>query len=85
MTLSEQHRQALNELAKSQQRSVDSLIDEAIGDYLSKIEDETFYQSALEALGELNENGLYLTGDEVQNWAKKLGTNEEHSLPLCHK
>lgn len=85
MTLSEQHRQALNELAKAQQRSVDSLIDEAIGDYLSKIENEAFYQSALEVLGELNKNGLHLTGDEVQYWAKKLGTNEEAPLPLCHK
>lgn len=85
MPLSEQHRHALNELAKSQQRSVEALIDEAIGDYLSKIDNEAFYQSALMALGDFHENGLHLTGDEVQNWAKSLGTDKEYPFPQCHK
>lgn len=85
MTLSEQHQQALNELAKSQQRSVDSLIDEAIGDYLERQTEQEFLQRSLDGETAYLTSGLHVTLEELSDWQEQRTTDSKAPYPQCHK
>lgn len=85
MTLSEQHRLALDKLAKSQQRSVDALINEAISDYIEKQIEQEFVQRALSGETHYLDTGLHITLDELSQWQKHRGSDSEIPYPQCHK
>lgn len=85
MPLSEQHRLALNELAKSQQCSIDVLIDEAVDDYLEKQTEQAFVQRSLDGETHYLDTGLHVTLDDLSQWQKYRGSNQETPYPKCHK
>lgn len=85
MQLRESDHQALSELATARNCSVDSLVHEAIADFLAREEEEAFYQRALESHRQFLQDGLHVTGEEVSQWIAQLGENPHLPPPPCHK
>ncbi len=75
----------IRELAERQQRSPDSIMTEAIEQYVAREEAlSSFHQDAMEAWAEFEENGLHLTLNEVSVWLKTWGADAETDPPPCH-
>jgi predicted transcriptional regulator len=76
----------IRDLAERQQRSADSVMVEAIEQYVAREEARvSFHQEALESWKEFEETGLHLTLDEVSAWLKTWGTDAETDPPPCHR
>ncbi len=83
--LDEQLRQRIQHLADVRDRSPHWIMKEAIRDYVEREEaKESFKQEALASWQAYQETGAHLTGDEVRDWLKGWGTDQEKELPRCH-
>lgn len=72
------------ELAERQQRSPDSVMTEAIEDYVAREEARlSFDQEEEESWRDFQETGLHLTLDEVSAWLKTWRTDAEGDPPPC--
>jgi predicted transcriptional regulator len=59
---------------------------EAIRDYVEREEArERFKQEALASSTAYQETRRHLTGQEVRDWLKTWGTDEETEFPECHE
>lgn len=73
-------------LASQRRRSPHSIMLEAIEQYVEREESrERFKQEALASWAAYKETGRHLTGEEVRTWLNTWGTDEERSVPACHK
>ena len=82
-----QHRKdTLSQLAHRKQRTVHSLVLEAVDVYTKE---QTawleFEDQAVRAYENMRTTGLHTTQAEMREWAKSLKTNPNAPLPLCHK
>lgn len=76
----------LKAMADARQRKPHFLMKEAIRQYLDREEShENFKQEALASWREYKETGKHLTGEEVDLWLAKWGTEQESELPDCHE
>jgi len=46
---------------------------------------EAFRRETLAAWEEYAQTGLHVTMDEVTDWVKTWGTDEERDAPVCHR
>ena len=68
-----------------QHSSFDSVVRQALSEYVEREEKKiAFQQEALSAWQDFQQNGLHLTGDEVETWLKTWGTDKETEIPKCH-
>jgi predicted transcriptional regulator len=73
-------------IANIQNRSAHWIMREAIQDYVEREEaKERFKQEALASWTAYTETGQHLTGEEVQEWLSRWGTDNETTIPQCHK
>jgi len=76
----------LKHLGEVKKRSAHWLMREAINQYIDREEKrEAFRQDAIKSWEEYQETGLHVTGDEVMNWLKTWGTDNEKDAPECHQ
>ncbi|POF30184.1 CopG family ribbon-helix-helix protein [Roseibium marinum] len=72
-------------LAETRRRSSHWIMREAIAQYVEREEKrEAFKQDTLRAWEEYKQTGMHLTGEEVDDWLKKLEAGEDAELPACH-
>ena len=68
-----------------QHSSFDSVVHQALSEYVEREEKKiAFQQEALSAWQDFQQNGLHLTGDEVETWLETWGTDKETEIPKCH-
>ncbi|MCU5782137.1 CopG family transcriptional regulator [Alcanivorax balearicus MACL04] len=73
-------------LANQRRRSAHWLMLEAIQQYVEREEArESFRQEALASWQAYQETGQHLTGQEVRDWLKTWGTDNEQDAPECHE
>jgi predicted transcriptional regulator len=73
-------------LAEQRRCSPDSIIREAIQQYLAREEArESFRQEAVASWTAYQETGRHLTGQEVQDWLAGWGSDRGMTAPKCHK
>ncbi|MDP9838110.1 putative transcriptional regulator [Neorhizobium huautlense] len=76
----------LGRLAENRKRPADVMIGDAIRQYIEREEArESFVQEAEASWTDYQENGLHLTGKEVQDWLQSWGTDQKKGPPECHK
>jgi predicted transcriptional regulator len=76
----------IRQLASRRQRSTQGIVREAIQQYVEREEArESFKQEALTAWASYQESGLHLTGEELDAWLERWGTEAETELPECHR
>lgn len=76
----------IQHIADIQNRSAHWIMREAIQDYVEREEaKEKFKQEALASWTAYKETGQHLTGEEVQEWLSRWGTDNETAIPQCHK
>ena len=76
----------IQHLADLRQRSADWIMCKAIRDYVEREEaQEDFKQEALASWTAYQETGRHLTGQEVRDWLKTWGTDNEKDIPECHE
>ncbi|MES3025715.1 MAG: CopG family transcriptional regulator [Pseudomonadota bacterium] len=79
-------RDRINRLAESRDRTSDSILKEAINQYLEREEKkEAFRQGALGVWSEYKASGLHVTADEAILWIETWGDEAELPAPECHK
>jgi predicted transcriptional regulator len=72
-------------LAESRRRSSHWIMREAIEQYVDREEARaSFRAEARESWKNYQETGLHLTGQEVRDWLRGWGTEEETEIPSCH-
>ena len=73
-------------IADIRNRSAHWIMREAIQDYVEREEaKEKFKQEALASWTAYKETGQHLTGEEVQEWLNRWGTDNETTIPQCHE
>jgi len=73
-------------LASQRLRSPHWIMLEAIRQYVEREEArESFKQEALASWAAYQETGRHLTSQEVRTWLNTWGTEDEKSVPVCHK
>ena len=76
----------VHNLATRQRRSPHWIMLEAIQQYVDREETrERFTQEALASWAAFQETGRHLTGQEVRAWLSTWGTEDERTVPECHK
>jgi len=76
----------IQQLAEARHRSAHWIMREAIRDYVEREEaQEGFKQEAMASWTAYKETGRHLTGQEIRNWLKTWGTDEEKEIPPCHE
>jgi len=79
-------KERIQALASERQRSPHWIMKEAIRQYVETEEAKaSFEKEALVSWQHYKETGLHLTVDEVQNWLKTWGTDDETDAPECHE
>jgi predicted transcriptional regulator len=72
-------------VADSMRRTPHWVMMEAVEKYITDAERrEAWQRESLEALKELDETGLHVTGEEVIVWLESWGTDGEKPAPECH-
>ena len=72
-------------VADSMRRTPHWVMKEAVEKYITDAERrEAWERESLEALKELDETGLHVTGEEVMVWLESWGTDDEKPAPECH-
>lgn len=72
-------------LATLRQKSADSVMREAIAQYVEREEArESFKQETMESWAEYQQTGRHLTGEEVSAWLNTWGTEADAEPPECH-
>jgi predicted transcriptional regulator len=75
----------VDQLAVARSRSSDSIVREAIGEYLTRAEKrEQFKRDAIAAWEDYQATGLHVTDEEFDEWVAKLEAGEDAPLPKCH-
>jgi predicted transcriptional regulator len=73
-------------LAELRHRSAHWIMREAIKQYVAREESrESFRREAATTWSAFHESGQHLTGPEVRAWLNTWGTDDEKSVPECHK
>ncbi|MBK8454345.1 MAG: CopG family transcriptional regulator [Thiofilum sp.] len=79
-------KEALAQLAKHKQRTLHSLVLEAVDNYVAQEQARLEYEAqAVRSYESFQATGLHITLDELETWAKNLGTTNSPELPVCHK
>jgi predicted transcriptional regulator len=72
-------------VADSMRRTPHWVMKEAVEKYITDAERrDAWERESLEALKELDETGLHVTGEEVIAWLETWGTDDEKPAPECH-
>jgi predicted transcriptional regulator len=72
-------------LAEARHRTKESVLCEAVEDYVTRAEKrEEFRQNALAASEHYRTTGLHLTQEEVEEWMLKFEAGEDAPMPECH-
>jgi predicted transcriptional regulator len=72
-------------VADSMRRTPHWVMKEAVEKYITDAERRAAWeQESLEALKELDETGLHVTGEEVIAWLETWGADDEKPAPECH-
>ena len=72
-------------VADSMRRTPHWVMKEAVEKYITDAERrEAWERDSLEALKEMDETGLHVTGEEVIAWLQSWGTDDEKPAPECH-
>ncbi len=73
-------------LADVRHCSAQSIMQEAISEYLEREEArDDFKQEAMKSWEAFQETGKHLTGQEVNDWLDTWGTDKEVTQPPCHE
>lgn len=84
--LDDSMRNRIQALAADRQRTPHWIMKEAIRQYVETEEAKaSLEKEALQSWQHFQETGLHLTGDEVQDWLKSWGTEQETDAPQCHE
>lgn len=76
----------LARIAEEQDLSIQSVMDSAISDYVGRAEARAeMAREGDAAWAEYRRTGLHLTGDEIQDWLRNWGADENVGAPKCHK
>ncbi len=79
-------RARIEQLAQARARTMHWMMREAIRQYIEREEKwEAFRQDTLKAWEEYRKTGLHATSEEVDNWLKSWGSDDELPEPVCHK
>jgi len=79
-------RNRISKLALISKSSSHALMKQAIYEYVEREEKrEAFHREAMESWEEYKETGLHATGEEIIEWLKTWGTDNEEAAPLCHE
>lgn len=79
-------KEVLAQLAKYKNRSLHSLVLEAIDTYVEQEQARIEYEAqAIRSYENFQATGLHITLDELETWAKNLDSQNPQSLPICHK
>jgi predicted transcriptional regulator len=72
-------------VADSMRRTPHWVMKEAVEKYITDAERrEAWERDSLEALKEMDETGLHVTGEEMMVWLESWGTDDEKPAPECH-
>jgi predicted transcriptional regulator len=72
-------------VADSMRRTPHWVMKEAVEKYITDAERrEAWERESLEALKEMDETGLHVTGEEVIAWLETWGADDEKPAPECH-
>jgi predicted transcriptional regulator len=75
----------VEQLAKARHRTSDSVMRDAIEQYVEREEKrEQLRRDALQSWEHYKTTGLHLTGKEVDAWLEKLENGEDVPAPECH-
>jgi len=76
----------LQRLASAVHRTSDSIVEEAVEEYVARAEErEEFLQSGVAAYEHYRATGLHVTGDEMDAWMLKVEAGEDAPPPECHR
>lgn len=76
----------IKKLAANQRRSPHWLMREAIEQYVTQAEQqEKLRQDILAAWQDYESTGLHVTGEEADDWMKRLESGEDSKPPAAHK
>jgi predicted transcriptional regulator len=79
-------RDRIERLAQLRHRPLDSLIKDAVSQYLEREENrDRFRHDAIQAWNERQATGLHVSADEVATWLETWGEENEQTAPECHK
>ena len=72
-------------LAEAKHLSKESILREAVEDYLMRAEKrEEFRQAAIASWEHYQATGLHVTGEEMEEWMLKIEAGEDAPPPECH-
>ena len=76
----------IEQLAELRRRPTQSIIGEAIRQYVDREEArENFKNDAMASWAAYQETGRHLTGEEVRAWLNTWGGDGDKAAPACHK
>ena len=76
----------IEQLAELRRRPTQSIIGEAIQQYVDREEArENFKNDAMASWAAYQETGRHLTGEEVRAWLNTWGGDGDTAAPACHK
>lgn len=79
-------KQALSELANHQERSPHGLLIDSVNRYIDQTQAKIQYeQDAIRSYEHFQATGLFVTIEEMEDWATSLSTSPPKPLPQCHK
>jgi predicted transcriptional regulator len=85
LNLDPQTAERVQRLAAAKHRTVDSLLREAVEDYISRAEaQEEFLAAGIAAAAHYDATGLHVTQEEMEEWIDRLVAGEDAPPPQCH-
>lgn len=76
----------LAQIAEQKQRTVHSLVVEAVDAYIAQAQARMEYEAqAIRSFENYQQTGLHVTHDELQAWADSLNSNTPLEVATCHK
>ena len=85
LKLDTETKERVERFASARQRSAESVVREALEDYLSRAEKrDEFRLATLAAAEHYRATGLHLTEEEADEWMLKLEAGEDVPPPECH-
>jgi len=85
LKLDPETKERVERLAAARSSSSNSIMREAIEEYVSRAEKrEQFKQDALAAWEDYQATGLHVTDEEFDEWVAKLEAGEDAPPPKCH-
>ncbi len=85
LKLDSEMKERVERLAESRRRTAHWIMREAVQEYVEREEKrEQFLKDALAAWEDFQATGLHITGDEANEWMKRLASGEDVAPPKCH-